>query len=288
MPKHIEVAKKFGLIHEEWNLEDYCRHAVETMGYETICIHGRQGSGKSNMALQIAFWLLRNYDAVLDSIVFTPATFVDRLQSIGKAHRSPLLIFDDVGVSYPSTTFRTDVQTYQDVDACWAAIRTRVSIVILTIPLIDRLSKNIRDNVSFEIFMGRNRRYVVERIVRLPNIRDKMETRLFKVLVEEGTLDIHKVPTDPTWRTYWGRRLELADRTIDKMQRNTELDDPEGFTSIIDLAEELHLSPNTISQMVSRGVVRGQKINGLLYIADEWIPQLKSIYNDRKTKRMVA
>ena len=66
LPKHVEWAKHYGHIHEGWTLEDYLIEAVRNQGYETVLIHGVQGSGKSNRLLQTGFWIFKDWDKVLE------------------------------------------------------------------------------------------------------------------------------------------------------------------------------------------------------------------------------
>jgi len=284
LPRHVETAIQYGLIHPGWTLEDYLRHAVESQGYETVLIHGVQGSGKSNRMLQQGYWIYRDWDKVLANIVFKPADFVKKLQSIPMGKRIPWIGFDDVGVHYPSSKFKTDVKQYEAIDATWAAIRTKCSVISLTIPLLDRLAKNIKDNVSFEVYIGRNQMELVERIVRLPSF-DRMETRLFKILVEgPRKFNLYDVPKD-VFKEYWDMRLRLTEEALESLAQATDLEVEEGYTPIIDLAVELGLSPNTIQQMVSRGVIRGRKIRGILCVCDEDIPKLKKVYKNQEANR---
>ncbi len=276
-PKHVEWAINYGLIHEGWTLEDYLVKAVETQGYETALIHGVQGSGKSCRLLQTGYWIYKDWDTVLDSIVFKPTSFVNKLKSVPIGRRIPWLGFDDVGVHYTSSTFRTDVKQYQAIDSAWAAIRTKLSVCVLTIPLLDRLAKNLKDNLTFEIYLGKNQTELVERIVRMPSF-DKMETHLSKILIEgPRRFDLFEVPKD-VFKEYWDMRLRLTEEALDGLSKATDLEDSEGYTPVLDVAEEIGLSPNTIQQMASRGVIKARKIGDLLYIPDDYIPRLKKIY----------
>jgi len=211
---------------------------------------------------------------------------VQKLKSLGKGRRVPWIGFDDVGVSYPASTFRTDVKLYQDIDSVWAAIRRKCNVITLTIPLLDRLSKNIRDNVSIEIFMGRNRHFMVERIIRTLNFY-KMQTDLDKILIEEGDLDIFKVPKD-VFGDYWDMTLEFTEMALDKLERSTDLPSTDGYTPVLDVGLKIGLSPNTISQMISRKILRGRAIGDTLYLEDDQIEALEKIYNSRDASKYNA
>ena len=189
-PKVIELGLKFGLIKLGWTLQDYIHHAIESMGYETILIWGVQGSGKSNFMLQTGYWVYHDWDLVLKNIVFKPEEFVRKLKRIPIGKRVPWIGWDDVGVHYASVSWRTNIQQYEAVDACWAAIRTKCNVITLTIPLIDRLARNLKDNITIEVFIGRNQNVLIERYIRLPSVkRGLLESTFYKVQVEP----VHKI-----------------------------------------------------------------------------------------------
>ena len=139
-PKHLRLAERMGIIIPGYTLQDYLLHAVETGGYETICIWGQQSSGKSSRMLQMGYWIYKDWKLVLDSLLFKPNEFVERLEGVSDDERIPCLLWDDINVHYTSSTFRSDIKQYEAIDATWAAIRTKVNVVILTLPLIDRLA----------------------------------------------------------------------------------------------------------------------------------------------------
>lgn len=272
MPRHIEIAMEYGIIQDGRTLEDYLMEAVENNGYETICIWGVQGSGKSNRALQMSYWIYKDWAKVLDNIVFKPSEIVERLEALPDNKRISCLVWDDVGVHYPSSKFKTDIQEYEAIDATWAAIRTKVAVVILTIPLITRLAKNLRDNITFEVFLGRNQKEMMKRVFHLPGL-DSIQTNFFKITVEwPSKFDLYKVPPG-VWRDYWAMRIRLANEAIATLKGATNMDNLEGFMPVKDAATIAKLNPNTLQQAISRGVYRGRKINGLLHILLEDLNQ---------------
>ena len=150
--------------------------------------------------------------------------------------------------------------------------------IAVVIPLLDRLAKNLKDNITFEVFLGKNQMEIVERIIRRPSF-GKMETTLHKILIEgPRRFDLYDVPKD-VFKEYWEMRLRLTEEALEELARTTDLDDTEGYTPVLDIAEKIGISPNTIQQMASRGVIKARKINDLLYIPDEYVPRLQSIYS---------
>ena len=269
-PKVIQLAIKFGIIKIGYNLEDYLREAVETGGYETANIWGIQGSGKSTRMLQMGYWIYGDWDVVLKSLVFKPADFVERLKAIPKGNRTPCLLWDDIGVHYTSSTFRTDIKQYEAIDSAWAAIRTKVNVIIMSIPLIDRLAKNIKDNITLEIFIGRNQMEVINRIFHLPGIQT-IESNFFKATLERPAIfDLYEVPKD-VWDQYWDLRLDITEGALDRLGETTEISDPTGYIPIIEAAKfamekGIRYGTSSIQQDISRGVARGRKIANRLYV----------------------
>ena len=267
-PQIIQHAKFFGLIKDGWTLEDYIVDAVRNGGYETILLWGVQGAGKSTRMLQMGYWVYKDWDAVLKSIVFKPSEFVKRLREVPLKTRIPCLLWDDIGVHYTSSTFRTNIQQYEAIDATWAAIRTKCNAIILTIPLIDRLAKNIKDNVTFEVYTGRNQREYVQRLVRLPGI-GQTESNLFKIVIEKPEVfDLYNVPKD-VFKQYWEMRLQLTEEALDRLDMTVTAEDMEKYIPVSEAAVKLEMSANTLQSYISRGVYSGRKVRGVLCITKE-------------------
>ena len=186
IPRHVELAIQYGIIKRGNCFEDYLIEAVDEDGYETVVIHGTQGSGKSTRMLQMGRWISYHvlseelgrkptekeiWDHVLSHLVFKPSDFVKRLEQVPRYSRLPMLLWDDIQAHYTSSTFKTDILQYQAVDAAWAVIRTKVGVVIVTIPVLSRLAKNVKDNITFEVFVGRNQMEQIRRVFYLPGTR---------------------------------------------------------------------------------------------------------------------
>lgn len=273
---HIKIAYDYGIIKDGLTFEDYLIEAVDNDGYETISIWGVQGSGKSSRMLQMGFWIFKHllgderlaWEAVLDHVIFKPADFITRLEAVPRGERIPVILWDDLQAHYTSSTFKTDIAQYQAIDATWAVIRTKLAVVITTIPLIDRMAKNIKDNVTFEVYIGRNQKEMIKRVYHLPGIK-RMETNLFKVIVERPAIfDLYEVPKW-VWDRYWDMRLELTDEAISGLKNVTDMGDVDNYYHVREAARLLRKSTNTVQQMASRGVIEGRKIKGVLHILKE-------------------
>lgn len=299
LPEHIKLAYDFGVLKEGYTLEDYMNEAVQKNGYETVCIWGVQGSGKSNRMLQMGFWIFKAHlskegyqpteeeiwDAVLQAIVFRPRDFVRRLKEVPRGERLPCLLWDDIGCHYPSSKFKTDPKEYEAIDQTWAVIRTKVGVVVVTIPLINRLAKNIRDNLTFEVYLGRNQNELIRRVYHLPGTR-RMESNFFKIIIEEPTpFDLYFVPKW-VWDRYWEMRLDLTDEALAVLEGTVDMEELEGYIPVLDASDLLRehgkrISANTLQQSISRKVMRGRTIGNRLCVLEEDLYRFAGIETKR-------
>ena len=272
----IQLALKFGMLKEGYTLEKYLVEAIEKGGYETVQVWGVQGGGKSERCMQMSYWIYRDWDKVLETQIFKPPEFVSTLEAVPDEERIPLLDWEDVGVHYPSSKFKTDIKQYEAIDSTWAAIRTKVNVIVLNIPLIDRLAKNIKDNLTFEVFVGKNQMELINRLFRLPGIGE-IESNLFKVTIEEPSqFNLLEVPLE-VWKKYWKRRLALTREALANLKGTTDMEDLEGFIPVLEAAKICHeqkdkegrkinYASSTIQQDISRGILKGKKIAGRLCV----------------------
>lgn len=288
LPKHLDLAVNFGIVKIGYTLEDYMVNAVENNGYETVVIWGVQGSGKSCRMLHMGYWIFYAHlkktfgrepeddaiwEEVLDHIIFRPRDFVMRLKEVPRGGRIPCLLWDDCGCHYPASKFKTDPKEYEAIDQVWTVIRTKVAVIIITIPIFDRLAKNLRDHTTFEVFLGRNQMELIKRTFRLPGTK-RMESNLFKVIIEKPEIfDLYFVPKW-VWDRYWEMRLTLTDEALEVLEGEVDMDTIEGYITVLEASEILRekgvkISPNTIQQSISRKVLKGRVISGSLCVLEE-------------------
>jgi hypothetical protein len=290
-PRVLQYGLTFGLIIWGFTCRQYMERAVETGGYETVLLWGVQGSAKSNRTLAQGYWIYGDWDLVLKRLAFKPSSTEGRLgllqllKKIPQGQRLPWVGWDDVTVHYPSSSWRTDIQKYEAIDSAWAALRTKVSIVSLNGPLIDRFAKNLKDNVTIEVFIGRNQVEIIERYIRLPGLH-QVESNFYKVQVEPlKKFDIYEVPTD-VFKEYWQERLALADEALEKLGNVFTRDeiDLDNYVPIGVAVKELNVSPHSIGKMSSQGAIRTKKFNGVLHILKEDYDNLFDYYRKKKSR----
>ena len=214
------------------------------------------------------------WNKVLECLVFKPADFVKKLESVPRGERLPIIIWDDIGVHYTSSTFKTDIEQYAAIDSTWAAIRTKVGVVVVTIPVINRLAKNVKDNLTFEIFIGRNQMKQIRRLFYLPGLKN-IDSNLFKPQIEEPeSFDLYAVPAW-VWKRYWEMRLDLTEQALAALRGATDMEENTSWIPVIDVAMEVGQSEGTIAQGVSRGNYVGKKIKGVACIHVDSYVKLK-------------
>jgi hypothetical protein len=286
----LRLAMIFGYIIPEYTMRDYVEYAIESPGgYETIDIWGVQGSKKSNRTMQIAFWVYGDWDVVLREMVLVPDAkdlagyedrgFLQKMKSIARGRVKPLVAWDDLTVSLPSSSFKTDIDVYGAVDAAWAAIRTKIKVMVLNNPLIDRITKNIKDNVSIEVMIGRNQVEQIERWFHLVGLKQQ-NSNFFKVQIEPlHKFDWRQVPVD-VFREYQNLRLEIADYAVHKMGK--AMDDSGGlegeWLNPIQIMNEIDIAPSSLNDMYKRNFIPHKKVNGVIWVSKQDFDDFKACW----------
>jgi hypothetical protein len=156
----------------------------------------------------------------------------------------------------------------------WAVIRTKVAIVVVNIPLFLRLAKNVRDNLTFELYVGRNKMVQTRRIFYLPGTQYLGEN-LFKPIIQKPKkFNIYDVP-QWVWDRYWEMRLNLTEEALRNLEEVTDMEDITNWIPVIDAANELGFAVTTVMQSCSRSAVVGRKVNGVFCISKDGFEKLK-------------
>jgi hypothetical protein len=287
IPRHVEVGIEYGMIVEGWDLDAYLtKAALDPSGFECATGHGQQGAGKSNYMLQRTAAIKKStffkehgrfpterelWGLVLAAVVFTPTDFIEKLESIKEmGERLDVVLWDDIQLEYTSSSFKTNIDQYSAIDSMMAVIRTKCAITLITIPNITRLPKNVKDNVTFEVFVGKNRKVQIRKIFRLPG-QKRIDSNIFKPIIQRPRIfDLYAIP-NWAWKKYEGMRQEIANKALANLKAATDMSELEGYISIPDavrLCREALVAwgASTVQQNSSRGLYRAQKINGQLHI----------------------
>ena len=293
IPNFVRVGMEYGMITPGNTFDDYMLDAIfDPSGFECAVAHNQQGSGKSNFVMQRASVLayerikddLNNagtpreptdeeiWGTVLDSIVFTPSDFVRKLEAINQdeTERLDFVIWDDIQLEYTSSTFKTDIDQYAAIDSMFAVVRTKVSCVFITIPNITRLPKNVKDNITFEMYVGKNRKAQIRKIFRLPGQRN-INSNLFKPIIQRSIVfDLFAIPAW-AWKRYEGMRKNIADKALANLKGATNMEDMEGYITLPEAAvvvkdNGLRWGILSLQQMASRKIIKKQEIKGVMMV----------------------
>lgn len=267
--KLLELAVLYGFVCPGWKVADYITNAVRLGRYCLVHLWGEQGSMKSNRTLQHGSWVYGEWvrdewypfwDKVLSHIVFRPGREERGLLAFAKqvphGKREAWVGWDDVGVHYTSMTHKTDADKYAAIDSAFAAIRTKFSTMTTNNPNINRLAKNIKDNISIEEFIGPNQTYTSERLCRIVHPR-KLQAFFFKVPIEDRVKhDWKAVPSD-VWKEYWELRLQLADQAVYLLEQAfTDPEDGDEQAILIrDAVNKYKIPLSKIYSYSARGVI---------------------------------
>jgi hypothetical protein len=294
VPRHVEVGIEYGMIVQGWDLDDYLtRASADPSGFECACAHGQQGAGKSNYMLQrtaaikATTFFRENHrmpterelwDKVLAAIVFTPTDFIEKLEQIKEmGERIDVVLWDDIQLEYTSSTFKTNIDQYAAIDSMMAVIRTKCAITLITIPNITRLPKNVKDNVTFEVFVGKNRKVQIRKIFRLPG-QKRIDSNIFKPIIQRPRIfDLYAIP-NWAWKKYEGMRQEIANKALANLKEATDMEDATEYTPLWEAAKFLSINANSLQQMASRTTVPSKKVNGRICIPNEFMDELKAAF----------
>jgi len=262
--------------------------AINEKRFECLYIWGFQGSKKSNLTLQQGGWIygerkdgewLPDYDMVLKYLVLRPGKgergLQSLLQSIGEGRRVPWIGWDDLTVNYNPMSYKTDIQQYAAVDSMFACARMKTNNIVCNSPVIDRLTKNVKDNVSIEVYSGRNQRIMTERICRLPSHK-RMESFFFKVPIEAPYVFSWSLVPKDVWMQYEDLRNRLTEETIAKLgeaykDEVTSLDD---YIPLYDIVQQGIATPSQIIAYSTRDIITVVKVNGKRYVAKDDVEQI--------------
>jgi len=233
----LNAAIELGYIVEGWYIEDYCRDAIENHGWESLCIWGPKGSLKSNLMLQLGYLIYKDWDLVLNHVVFRPRDFIRITEGEG---RIPCIMWDDIGVHLPRTLYFTDRKLWSRLKSNWDAFRPKLSVFLCTTPRKEKVASFIIDDLSGEVLLGKRvgevliNKYDFQRWLWQFDFIKPTKSRFSMVQVEKEPLPgtpklsyglkdklervLPGIPTD-VFQRYYAERIELANEARLKLAR---------------------------------------------------------------------
>lgn len=195
------------LVNEVWN-------AILNDGWMWLVDWGPNRNGKTTCAMQVAFQVYKDWDKVLDCIVFTLSQFFHKIRSgrpecysgkVGFNKRVPLLIWDDMAVHLNKavTQHNIAVDTFKGY---FQAVATDLAVLIGTMLVPTGITLQLHEIYTHEIHIPTRGVYKFDKARWQQNFRG-WDTRPNKEWLESAPF--FQVPSD-VYKEYNLMRLELT------------------------------------------------------------------------------
>lgn len=149
----MDRAIELGYIVEGWKKEDYLRDSVDHEEWESHCLWGPKGGGKSNQLLQDGFLVYQDWEKVKQNLVMDPLDFLYLTKY--KDKRIAWLGWDDISVHLPRTLYFTNRNLWAAFKSNWDAFRTKLSAFQCTTPLKTKVATFFLEDLSGEIMFAK-------------------------------------------------------------------------------------------------------------------------------------
>ncbi len=177
------------------------KDAILSDGYLWIVVHGPPRSSKSTLALHAAYYIYKDWQKVLDSIVFNLSTLMQRIEAgkperwptVNKMHfRVPLLVYDDFGVH--SNKADTQHSNAWDIfKGGFDCIGTELGILLATMVNAEEATSQLQNKYNAEVTVTSKGNYKYDKVEWLQDYRG-FRTKMKKTWIENGTFD--PIPTE--------------------------------------------------------------------------------------------
>ncbi len=190
------------------------KDAIYNDDYLWIVVHGPPRSSKSTLALHAAYFIYKDWDKVLDAIVFNLPTLMQRIET-GKPERwptvnglhmrVPLLIYDDFGVH--SNKADTQHSSAWDIfKGGFDCIGTELGVLLATMVNAEEATSQLQNKYNAEVTVYTKGHYKYDRVEWLQDFKG-FRTRMKKTWVENGTFD--PIPSE-VYKRYDKMRMALT------------------------------------------------------------------------------
>ncbi|MEN3051962.1 MAG: hypothetical protein ABC596_09160 [Candidatus Methanosuratincola petrocarbonis] len=290
----VRAAHQFGYIKLGWNLYDYLIAAVRGIegdpmpkaGFEDVIIWGKQGTGKSNLAMQLMFILYQDWDWVLKRVILTPQEVLSLYKETkAMTGRIPIVELDDITTIFPKQLWFMSKDMYIALQQFIATVRMRFCNILVSTPLPQNVVSSLKENASFEVVVYPATSYMVERYAWLTDLKRPCVATLKKIYTEYSTFDIFNVPGD-VWKEYEDKRWEVTEGIVRKMEENLkkmeedmqarenedeadEPPDPEKYLHISTVMRDMSWTPLKARRELRKGYMRYIRYQGTYYVLRE-------------------
>ena len=220
----LKKAIEFGYIIPSWNLTDYIRQGItgqgdiKKLGFNGVAMWGELGSGKSNLCLQLAYVIYRDWDIVLSRVCVNRADLLNLYRTVReKFERIPLVILDDVTTMLPRSLWQEDRELYTLFQKFLGVVRPKISGLIVNLPDLSWLHESLFEVMNFEVNVTPNQKYQVQRFYREVDPFHNQKVKFMKILVEYSDFKLEDVPKD-VYKEYFEKRVTMIDDVTEKLE----------------------------------------------------------------------
>ena len=172
------------------------RNAIYDDSYLWIVVHGPPRSSKSTLALWAAYYVYKDWNKVLDSVIFNLPTLMSRIETgkpcrfpttNGQHTRVPIVVYDDFGVH--SNKADTQHSSAWDIfKGGFDCIGTELGILLATMVNAEEATSQLQNKYNAEVTVKSKGHYKYDRVEWLQDYKG-FRTRMKKTWIENGTFD---------------------------------------------------------------------------------------------------
>ena len=190
------------------------KNAIYDDGYLWIVIRGPPRSSKSTLALHAGYFIYKDWDKVLESIVFNLSSLMQRIETgkpcrwpttNGLHSRVPLIIYDDFGVH----SNKADTQhsgAWDIFKGGFDCIGTELGVLLATMVNAEEATSQLQNKYNVEVTVNTKGHYKYDKVEWLQDFKG-FRTRMKKTWIENGQFE--PIPKD-TYKKYDEMRMELT------------------------------------------------------------------------------
>lgn len=223
-----------------------------------VC-HGQPRCGKSTLCMQIAYELYKDWDKVLNCIVFNLPQLLykmkagepERWPTRNKLHmRVPLVIWDDFA-AYSNKAITQHDPAWDDFKGCFDTLATKIAVILANMVSPTSPTQQLQEKFNAELWIP-YRGYYKYDIVKAGQDYHGFRPQVRKSWEDEGWFE--PIPWD-VFKSYDELRMSLADEKIQSVESkivDTHLD------SILKRVQPLHMQ--ILRLIRSQGLVHRSKV----------------------------
>jgi hypothetical protein len=205
--------------------------------YFWIVVHAPPRMGKTSLAMQIAHQTYKDWDKVLDCIVFNLPSLISKIETgspctwttkNGLHKRVPFIIYDDFGVH--SNKADTQHSTSWDIfKGGFDAIGTKLAILMATMVNADSATTQLQNKYNAELIVTSRGNFKFDLVNWQQDYRG-FRNKMSKTYVEKGTFN--PIPIE-VYKKYDEMRQELVDEVFVRLKDAQSADSVDRLIKVV-------------------------------------------------------